>query len=57
MIEKRLRKETSVSENQFGFMSERSTMKAILLRRLIERYREEKEGFDRDVITRYMRGG
>ena len=41
VIEQRLRKETDVSENQFGFMFDRSTMKTIyLLRRLMERYRD-----------------
>ncbi|KAL3518873.1 hypothetical protein ACH5RR_021462 [Cinchona calisaya] len=40
VIEKRLRNETKVSNNQFGFMPWRSTTEAIhLLRRLTERYR------------------
>ena len=44
VIEQRLRKETNVSENQFGFMSGRSTMKAIyLLRHLMERYRDHQK--------------
>ncbi|KAJ7976905.1 Retrovirus-related Pol polyprotein LINE-1 [Quillaja saponaria] len=44
VIERRLRNETVVSENQFGFMPGRSTMEAIfLLRRLIEKYREKKK--------------
>ena len=39
IIERRLRVETRISENQFGFMLGRSTAKAIyLLRRLMERY-------------------
>lgn len=43
MINKRRNKETSVSENQFDFMSKRSTMEVIhLLKRLIERYQEKK---------------
>src|SRR4029450_2942072 len=43
VIEQRLRRETEVSENQFGFMPGRSTTEAIhLLRRLMERYREKK---------------
>ena len=43
VIERRLRRTTNVSENQFGFMPGRSTMKAIfLLRRLMEQYREGK---------------
>ena len=44
VLEQRLRKETSISENQFGFMPGRSTMEAIhLLRMLIERYRSKKQ--------------
>ncbi|KAH1190889.1 Pre-mRNA-processing protein 40B [Glycine max] len=40
VIERRLRKETQVTENQFGFMPGRSTMEAIyLLRRVMEQYR------------------
>ncbi|GJX06084.1 retrovirus-related pol polyprotein LINE-1 [Tanacetum coccineum] len=43
VIERRLRKETSVSENQFGFMPGRSTIEAIhLLRNLMEKYRERQ---------------
>ena len=43
MIERRLRKETQVTENQFGFMPGRSTTEAIyLLRRMMERYRSNK---------------
>ncbi|KAJ7952361.1 Retrovirus-related Pol polyprotein LINE-1 [Quillaja saponaria] len=43
VIERRLRNETVVSENQFGFMPGRSTMEAIfLLRILMEKYREKK---------------
>ncbi|KAJ7957409.1 Retrovirus-related Pol polyprotein LINE-1 [Quillaja saponaria] len=43
VIERRLRNETVVSENQFGFTPGRSTMEAIfLLRRLMEKYREKK---------------
>ena len=44
VIEKRLRKETTVTENQFEFMPGRSTIEAIhLLRQLIEKYREQKQ--------------
>ncbi|KAM2865587.1 hypothetical protein COP2_021752 [Malus domestica] len=44
VIEHRLRQETRVSDNQFGFMPGRSTMEAIyLLRRLMERYRDGKK--------------
>ena len=43
VIERRLRKETQVTENQFGFMLGRSTTEAIyLLRRMMERYRSNK---------------
>jgi len=42
VIERRLRKDTS-TENQFGFMPGRSTIKAVyLLRRLIGLYRDRK---------------
>ena len=44
VIEHRLRRMTSVTKNQFGFMLGRSTMKAIfLVRQLMERYREQKK--------------
>ncbi|KAM2275044.1 hypothetical protein ACFX1S_044777 [Malus domestica] len=44
VIEHRLRQETRVSDNQFRFMSGRSTMETIyLLRRLMERYRDGKK--------------
>ena len=44
VIEHRLRRMTTISENQFGFMPGRSTMDAIyLLRRLMEKYREKKK--------------
>jgi len=43
-IERRLRKQTHVTDNQFGFMHGRSTMEAIyLLRRMMERYRTDKK--------------
>jgi Reverse transcriptase (RNA-dependent DNA polymerase) len=43
VIKHRLRKLTTVSKNQFGFMPGRSTMEAIfLIRQLMERYREQK---------------
>ena len=43
MIERRLWKDISILENQFGFMPSRSTTEAIyLLRRLMELYRERK---------------
>jgi hypothetical protein len=44
IIEHRLRGVTNVTENQFGFMPERSTMEVIfLIRKLMERYREQKK--------------
>ena len=44
VIERRIRKETRVTDNQFGFMPGRSTMEAIyLLRRVMERYRTDKK--------------
>uniref|UniRef100_A0A8I6YFU2 Reverse transcriptase domain-containing protein n=1 Tax=Hordeum vulgare subsp. vulgare TaxID=112509 RepID=A0A8I6YFU2_HORVV len=44
VIEHRLRRLTSVTKNQFGFMPGRSIMEAIfLVRQLMERYREQKK--------------
>jgi len=44
VIERRIRKETRVTDNQFGFMPGRLTMEAIyLLRRVMERYRTDKK--------------
>jgi hypothetical protein len=44
IIEHRLRGVTNVTENQFGFMSERSTMEAIfLIRQLMDRCRVQKK--------------
>jgi hypothetical protein len=44
VIEHRLRRMTSVTKNQFGFMPGRSTMEAIfLVRQLMERYKEQKK--------------
>jgi Reverse transcriptase (RNA-dependent DNA polymerase) len=43
VIEHRLRKLTTVSKNQFGFMPRRSTMEVIfLIRQLMERHQEQK---------------
>ncbi|XP_076916872.1 uncharacterized protein LOC143576731 [Bidens hawaiensis] len=43
VIETRIRRETQVTINQFGFMPGRSTTEAIhILRRLMEKYREKK---------------
>ena len=44
IIDHRLRRETTISDNQFGFMPGRSTMEAIfLVRQLMEKYKEKKE--------------
>ena len=44
VIKHRLRRMTSVTKNQFGFMHGRSTMEAIfLVRQLMERYKEQKK--------------
>jgi hypothetical protein len=44
IIEHRLRGVTNITKNQFGFMSERSTMEAIfLIRQLIERCKKQKK--------------
>ncbi|GJX62682.1 putative pre-mRNA-processing factor 6-like [Tanacetum coccineum] len=43
VIERRVRRETEVSENQFGFMPGRSSMEAIhIIRTLMEKYRERQ---------------
>ena len=44
VIEQRVRHETTISENQFGFMPGKTTMEVIyLFRRLMERYRDRKK--------------
>ena len=44
VIEKRIRQEIVIRENQFDFMPGRSTIKAShVLRRLMEKYRERKK--------------
>ncbi|GKC15484.1 retrovirus-related pol polyprotein LINE-1 [Tanacetum coccineum] len=51
VIERRLRRETSVSENQFGFMPGRSSIEAIhLIRSLMEKYKERQ----RDVHLAFI---
>jgi len=45
VIERRLRKDVSISENQFGFMPGRSTIEVIYLRKsLMGLYRDRKAG-------------
>ena len=44
VIEGRIRQETMIRENQFGFMPRKSTIEAIhVLKKLMERYRERKK--------------
>ena len=44
VIEQRIRRETNITENQFGFMPRRSSMEAIfLIRRLVKKFRENKK--------------
>ena len=44
VIEKRIKRDTVIRENQFRFMPGRSTTKAIhLLRRLMKKYKERKK--------------
>nr|XP_016513303.1 PREDICTED: uncharacterized protein LOC107830295 [Nicotiana tabacum] len=44
VVEMRVRRGVTISENQFGFMPERSTTETIhLVRRLVEQYRERKK--------------
>ncbi|GKD87231.1 retrovirus-related pol polyprotein LINE-1 [Tanacetum coccineum] len=51
VIERRLRRETRVTENQFGFMPGRSTTEAIhLLRSLMEKYRERQRDLHMDFL-------
>jgi hypothetical protein len=51
IIEHHLRGVTNVTENQFGFMPGRSTMKTIfLIRQLMERCREQKKDMHMNFI-------
>jgi hypothetical protein len=44
ILDKRIRNETSISENQFGFMPGKSTMKPLFwVRQLVEKFRENKK--------------
>nr|GEU65796.1 retrovirus-related Pol polyprotein LINE-1 [Tanacetum cinerariifolium] len=61
VIERRLRKETSVSENQLSFMPERSSVEAIhLIRSLMKKYRERQKDLHMaflDLKKAYDSGG
>ncbi|GJV63071.1 ataxia telangiectasia mutated family protein [Tanacetum coccineum] len=51
VIKRRLRRETSVFENQFGFMPGRSSVEAIhLIRSLMEKYRERQRDLHMDFL-------
>nr|GFB92810.1 integrator complex subunit 11 [Tanacetum cinerariifolium] len=51
VIKRRLRRETSVSENQFGFMPGRTSVEAIhLIRSLMEKYRERQRDLHMDFL-------
>lgn len=45
IIEHRLRIKMRISENQFGFMLERSTMEVYSLRRSIDKLRDERSTY------------
>ena len=46
IIEKRIRSETAISGNQFGFMPGKSTMEPLFcVRQLVEKYREKKKSY------------
>jgi hypothetical protein len=52
IIEHRLRGVINVTENQFGFMSGRSTMEVIfLIRQLMKRYRDQKKDMHMILLT------
>ena len=62
VVEMRVRKVVSISENQFGFMPGRSTTEAIhLVRRLVEKIGKERRTFiwcsliSRRPMTRFQR--
>lgn len=45
IVERRLREETSIGEEQFGFMPGRSTTDAVFaLRQILEKHRERQRG-------------
>jgi hypothetical protein len=46
IIEKRIRNETSISVNQFGFMPRKSTMESLFcVRQLVRKCREKKKNY------------
>jgi hypothetical protein len=52
IIEHRLRGVINVTENQFRFMSGRSTMEVIfLIRQLMKRYRDQKKDMHMILVT------
>jgi hypothetical protein len=52
IIEHRLRGVINVTENQFRFMSGRSTMEVIfLIRQLMKRYRDQKKDMHMILLT------
>ena len=52
VIEQRVRCETSVSLNQFGFMPRRFTIEAIyILRQLMRMYRDRKKDLQMTLLT------
>ena len=52
VMETRIRKLTTIMENQFGFMPGRSTTEAIFsIRQLIEKYREQRKDYIWFLLT------
>ncbi|XP_057550535.1 uncharacterized protein LOC130828587 [Amaranthus tricolor] len=58
VIERRIRQETRIRENQFGFMPGRSTTEAIhLLRRVVEKHRERNKDLHMSIDSHSDTGG